>query len=99
MVAIQPGTVVIGKLAPNELIPVLLNELERLDHNAVLFGAPRADEIRRAIPQDPKWWETEEVEVVLEDLLCALTDCAGSDEVYFGRKSRESSELGFWKSE
>src|SRR4051794_12490573 len=60
MISIQQGLVIAGKQSPSELIPVLLNELERLDPNAVLFGAPRANEIRRAIPQDPRWLESED---------------------------------------
>lgn len=99
MVAIEQGPVVFGKSAPGELIPELLRELERLDHNAVRFGAARAEEIRRAIPADPKWWQSEDAEAVLEELICALSDCAGTDRVYFGRRSRESCEFGFWPSD
>jgi hypothetical protein len=40
-----------------------------------------------------------EAEVVVEDLLCALSDCAGSDDFCFGRQSRDSNVLGFWKSD
>lgn len=99
MVAIQQGPVLRGLRAPSELIPALLRELEKLDHNAVAVGAPRADEIRQVIPRDPRWFLSDEAEIVLEDLICALTDCAGSDEMYFGRKDLSSDELGFWKSD
>jgi hypothetical protein len=95
--AIRPGTVVAGKSKPEELIPALLSELERLDYNARLYGAARADEIRTAIGRDPQWWQSSEAELVLEELICALSDCAGSDEVYFGRRSLGSSEFGFWR--
>jgi hypothetical protein len=99
MISIRQGTVIAGKQAPSELIPALLSELERLDTNAVQFGATRADDIRRALPQDPGALPSDEAEVVLEDLICALSDCAGDAGVYFGRKHRESSEFGFWRSE
>jgi hypothetical protein len=97
MVAVQQGPVFQGKAAPSEIIVALLGELERLDHNAVLYGAPRADEIRRAIPRDPSSLESKEAEGVVEELICALSDCAGTDELYFGRKHPSSNEFGFWK--
>jgi hypothetical protein len=99
MIAIQQGLVISGKQSPSELIPELLRELERLEPNAEIFGAPRADEFRRTIPSDPRWLESEDAEAVLEDLLCALSDCSGDAALYFGRKARESDEFGFWRSD
>jgi hypothetical protein len=97
MVAIQQGLLFCGTRAPSELIPALLTELERLDDNAALVGAPRASDIRMSMPGDPSWFQTDEAELVLEDLICALSDCAGSNELYFGRRHLNSNEFGFWK--
>jgi hypothetical protein len=99
MVAIRQGIVVSGVQSTGELIPALLRELERLENNAREFGAPRADEFRRAIPADPRWLESADAEAVVEDLICALSDCTGDARLYFGRRQRASSEFGFWCSE
>jgi hypothetical protein len=93
MISVQQGAVVFGKNTASELIPELLRELERLEPNALEVGAPRADEIRQAISQG------DEPEAVLEDLICALSDCAGDRDLYFGRKSSGSNVFGFWKSD
>lgn len=98
MVAIGEGALFRGIQVPSEIIPALLSELERLDGNARAVGAARADEIRRAIPNDPTWFQSQDAELVVEDLICALTDCAGDDALYFGRKHPSSSEFGFWRS-
>ncbi len=97
MVSVQQGAVIAGAVGLPELIASLLAELERLEPNAVCVGAPRADEIRSVIPRDPAWFQTPEAEGVVEELICALSDCAGSEELYFGRKSPDSNEFGFWQ--
>jgi hypothetical protein len=97
MVLVQQGLVIAGVVGLTELIPRLLRELERLEPNAVRVGAPRAHDIRRTIPRDPAWFQSRDAEGVVEELICALSDCAGSDELYFGRKSPDSNEFGFWQ--
>ena len=99
MLEIRTGTRVQGKASRHELIPALLAELERLDDNALAVGTKRASEFRCAISSRSDWFETEEAELVLEDLLCALTDCAADDSIYFGRRARDSDEFGFWRCE
>jgi hypothetical protein len=99
MLEIRPGARVRGKSSSRELIPALVAELERLDHNALAFGAKRAAEFRAVLPARTDWYESEEAEQVLEELLCALTDCAGTDTVYFGRRTLGSDEFGFWTCE
>jgi hypothetical protein len=97
MIAIGEGALFQGMKAPSEIIPALLSELERLDGNAREVGATRAEDIRREIPSDPTWFHTQDAEVIVEDLICALSDCAGNAEYYFGRKHPSSSEFGFWR--
>lgn len=99
MIAIQQGLVISGKQSPSELIPALLSELERLTPNADELGVPRADHFRRAIPADLTGLESTDAEVVIEDLVCALSDCTGDAALYFGRRDRNSSEFGFWRSD
>lgn len=99
MLEIRPGTRVRGKASRRELIPALLAELERLDDNALAVGTKRASEFRRAMKERYDWFESDEAELMLEDLLCALTDCAASDSIYFGRRALDSDEFGFWRSE
>jgi hypothetical protein len=102
MLEIRPGARVRCSSSSRELISALLTELERLDSNARAVGARRAAEFRpllaaRASRRD--WFESDEAEGLIEDLLCALTDCAADRSLYFGRRSPDSDEFGFWRSE
>jgi hypothetical protein len=99
MLEIRTGTRVRGKASRRELIPALLAELERLDDNALAVGTKRASEFRRALSDRRDFFESEEAELMLEDLLCALSDCAGDGSLYFGRRALDSDEFGFWRSE
>jgi hypothetical protein len=97
MVQIHPGPRLRAKPRSRELIPALLAELERLDSNALAVGTRRAADFRARIRSQGEWFESDEAEELLEELLCALTDCAGSSAVYFGRRTPESDEFGFWE--
>ena len=98
MMAIGEGALFRGMKAPYEIIPALLGELERLDGNARAVGTLRAEEIRREIPSDPTWFQSQDAELVVEELICALTDCAGDETLVFGRKDPRSTEFGFWRA-
>lgn len=98
----EPGTLIHGTLRPQDLVPVFLDELRRLDR-------ARFDEYVQANPgmlpgeipasaiesnSDP-WWDTESVTWALDSLFDTLGEYS-PEGYYFGTHEGDGADFGWW---
>jgi len=104
------GTVISGTMRPEDLIPALLEELERRDPERA--GIIREDVEELTLVEEPEYgvYYSDRDEVrpgissrdwapeVVEELFCALDDCA-PEGCYFGAHPGDGCDYGFWEEE
>lgn len=91
------GSVIEGTLRLQDLIPKFLHVLQ--EHNPVLWvrwTTPKSpDYVDLPKDDNDKWWDSDEAQQVLIDLIEALDELA-PPKSYFGAHFSNSSDYGFW---
>lgn len=97
----QVGTIIHGTMRSQDLIPAFMKVVERNDSAKAEELYDEYPELKGAIEDeasgvDNEWFESEDADWLLNEVLFDLLDSYSPDGCYFGANEGDGSDYGYW---